>query len=97
MWMTFSASRRQTVDDASERLWHVAVVAEPYRRMARVLCAVCKPSDRAVCDAEWIAIGGSAASAFENAIEPATKPATNVRFIALPHMLDTAPVCALPL
>ena len=29
MWMTFSASSRQTVDDASERLWHVAVVAEP--------------------------------------------------------------------
>ncbi len=29
MWMTFNASSRQTVDDASDRLWHGAVVAEP--------------------------------------------------------------------
>jgi hypothetical protein len=42
-------------------------------------------------------MGGSAARALENAIEPATKPAMNVRFIALPRLLDTAPLCALPL
>jgi hypothetical protein len=42
-------------------------------------------------------MGGSAASALENAIEPATKPVMKVRFIALPRVLDRAPVCALPL